>query len=141
MEPTFRDLTTFVEEKANEYSSKYGQFYAEAHNATLKSRTQDNFNKPKERKRNVTTLATSTSGGEASAAGPELESTCASTSTSHDTKNKCFLCDKAGHYIGTCYRFKKLSLQDKRDAVKKHNLCFCCLKPGHGSATCGKGLL
>ena len=67
-----------------------------------------------------------------------MESTCTSTSTSQDTRNKCFLCDKTGHYIGTCYRFKKLSLQDKRDAVKKHNLCFCCLKPGHGSATCEK---
>ena len=45
------------------------------------------------------------------------------------------LCDKCGHFIATCFYFKKLSLYEKRDALNKHNLCFRCLKPGHGSAT------
>ena len=31
-----------------------------------------------------------------------------------------------------------MSLEDKRAAVKKHNLCFCCLKQGHGSASCDR---
>ena len=136
-EPTFQDLTSFVEERADDYNSKYGQYIAEKRNAApSKPKQHDNFNKSKERKRNVTTLATSTTGGEASAAG--LESTCTSTATSQELKRKCVQCDKPGHYIATCFRFKKLSLQEKRDVVKKNNLCFRCLKPGHGSATCDK---
>ena len=42
------------------------------------------------------------------------------------------------HYIARCIKFKRMSLEDKRNAVKKHNLCFRCLKQGHVSANCDK---
>ena len=132
-EPTFRDLTTFVEERADDFNSKYGQYVAEKRfAASSKPKQYDNSNKSKEVKR-VTTLATSAGSSDASTAGLD----CESATTSQDSK-KCAYCDKGGHYIATCFLFKKLSLQDKRDAVTKHNLCFCCLKPGHGSGTCDK---
>ena len=138
-EPAFRDLTSFVEEKADDYNSKYGQYIAEKRSAATKPKQQEHFNKSKERKRNVTTLATRTATGDASTAGQDAESTCTSTSTSQETnKKKCAHCDKIGHYIAVCHRFKRLSLQDKRDSVVKNNLCFRCLRPGHGSASCDK---
>ena len=136
-EPTFQDLTSFVEERADDYNSKYGQYIAEKRSAAnTKPKQHDSSNKFRERKRNVTTLATNTSEVGTSAAG--IEPTCMSASTSQETRNKCVHCDRPGHYIATCFRFKKLSLQEKREAVKKYNLCFCCLKPGHNSATCDK---
>ena len=47
-------------------------------------------------------------------------------------------CQKSGHYINTCYKFKKLDLSEKRDVVKNKNLCFRCLRSGHGSSDCDK---
>ena len=136
-EPAFRDLTTFVEERADDFNSKYGQYVAEKRCASSKPRQQDHAGKSRDRKRNVTTLSTTTEASGSSTAGLDTASTCASTSTTQDTKKpKCLQCERTGHYITTCYRFKKLSLQDKRDIVKKHNLCYCCLQPGHGSSTC-----
>ena len=138
-EPTFQDLTTFVEERTDDYNSKYGQYIAEKRSAAASSkpRTQDQCNKPNERKRNVTTLATSATEGDSSTAGHDADST--STSTSSQTlKKKCAHCEKIGHYIATCHLFKRLSLEEKQDVVKKKNLCFRCLRTGHGSSDCDK---
>ena len=137
-DPTFNDLTLFVEQDAKYANSKFGQYISEKRGAaSSKSKTHDNYFKSKDKKKqNVTTLATSTSGGETSAARLEAASTCTSTSTR--LQKKCAQCDRTGHYLATCFRFKKLSLQEKQDTVTKNNLCFCCLKPGHGSATCNK---
>ena len=137
-EPTFNDLTLFVEERADDYNSKYGQYIAEKRSSTSKPKQQDNFNKSKDRKRNVTTLATNANTRDASTAGLDAKSTCASTSSSSEAKKKCAYCDKTGHYIATCHRFKRLSLQEKRDAVRKNNLCFRCLRSGHGSSDCDR---
>ena len=134
-EPTFQDLTVFVEERADDFNSKYGQYLAEKRAMPSKPRQHDHF-KSKEKRRNVTTFATSTT-GETSAAGLDAASTCTST-TFHKSEKKCVYCEKPGHYIATCFRFKKLSLQEKRDTVMKNNLCFRCLKAGHGSASCDK---
>ena len=137
-EPTFKDLTTFVEERADDFNSKYGQYVAEKRCAASKPRQQEHVNKSREKKRNVTTLVTSVDGAAERTAGLETASTCASTSTTTDTKKICVYCDKNGHYINTCFRFKKLELTEKRDVVKKNNLCFRCLRVGHGSADCDK---
>ena len=61
-EPTFEDLTVFVEERADDCNSKYGQYVAEKRSASSKPKQYDNFNKSKEKKRNMTTLATSVDG-------------------------------------------------------------------------------
>ena len=138
-EPTFQDLTTFVEERADDYNSKYGQYIAEKRSAAASSkpRQQEQCNKSNERKRNVTTLATSATEGDSSTAGHDADST--STSTSSQTlKKKCAHCEKIGHYIATCHLFKRLSLEEKQDVVKKKNLCFRCLRAGHGSSDCDK---
>ena len=141
-EPSFADLTTFVAERAEEYSSKYGQSLADRKMASSKIKPNDSnaSNKPSQKKRNITTLATSASTGEASTAGPSesAASTNASSTASSSSKPVCLECGKTGHYIARCIKFKKMSLDDKRSAVKKHNLCFRCLKQGHGSANCDR---
>ena len=86
----------------------------------------------------MTKLATNVDGAGSSAAGQDAASTCASTSTTHNQRKACAYCEKLGHYIGVCYKFKKLGLVEKREAVKKQNLCFCCLRAGHGSGSCDK---
>ena len=116
---------------------KYGQYIAEKRSvATSKIKQHELVNKPKEIRR-LTTLATSATGRDASTAGLDAESTCTSTSTLPDAK-KCAYCEKIGHYIATCHHFKKLSIQEKREAVRKKNLCFRCLRAGHGSSDCDK---
>ena len=124
-EPTFHDLTTFVEERADDYNSKYGQYVAEKRCAATKQKQFDSSNKPKEVKRHVSTLATSAESGDASSAGLDSESTCTSTSTSPKVMTKkCAYCEKIGHFNATCHYFKKLSPQEKRDAVKRKICAF-----------------
>ena len=109
-EPTFQNLTTFVEERANEFSSKYGQFYAEDHSVD-----------PDDNARRITTLATDTK----STAG-------------HDNRPRCLHCDRMGHIIWKCFKFKSLSIPQRRDVAKKLDLCLCCLKNGHGESNCDR---
>ena len=71
-EPTFRDLTVFVEERADDYNSKYGQYIAEKRSTSSKQKQQENTGKQRERKRHMTTLATTADGAGASAAGHDL---------------------------------------------------------------------
>ena len=138
-EATFQDLTTFIEERAEEYSSLYGQSYAEDRNASKSKFADHGGYKQKDKKPNITTLATNVDGTGAHAAGRDTASTSASTSATHDRKNKmCAYCGRTGHYIGVCFKFKKLEPAEKREFVTKKNLCFCCLRTGHGSGSCDK---
>ena len=112
-----------MEERAKDYSSMYGQSYAERHTANARAKAVEHGHKPKDKKRNVTTLATSAGGVGASAAGQDTASTCTSTSVSHESKKKmCMYWENPGHYINTCFKFKKLDLPEKCDVVKKNNL-------------------
>ena len=109
-EPNFKDMAAFVEELANDYSSKYGLSYAERMLEKSKESTGD-----------ATTLATDTE----SMAGQER-------------KPKCLHCDRVGHVIWKCFKFKKLSTDDRRAVVNRRDLCVCCLKHGHEESTCDR---
>ena len=142
---TFADLTKFMTERARVYSSIHGKDFAEDKTASTKPRQQQDsgHSKPHQRKRNVTTLATAVSSESSTAGQSEATTSCTATTASapqtSDTKRPvCLQCEKIGHYLPRCTKFKRLSLEDKRAAVKKLNLCFCCLRPGHGSADCDK---
>ena len=101
--PRFQDLTTFAEEKANEYSSLYGQWYAE---------------RQAEPSRCATTLASDTAG--------------------HEVKVKCPHCVREGHVLLRCFKFNGLSVDERKDVVKKLNLCWRCLKDDHNLHSCHK---
>ena len=40
------------------------------------------------------------------------------------------------HKIWNCTQFKKMSSNDRNEAVKRLNLCFCCLNGGHRATQC-----
>ena len=125
-EPTFRDLTKFVEAKANEYSSKYGQYYAERmlENSKEEETSVQQKSRVRENESNqcATTLTT------------ETESTAGRDSN----RPRCLFCDRVGHIIWKCYNFKKLSIAQRRSAVSKLDLCDCCLKHGHKESNCDR---
>jgi hypothetical protein len=51
--------------------------------------------------------------------------------------NNCFYCKNSSHKIYTCYSFKHLSLQEKRNFVNSNKLCYNCLGTDkHTSADC-----
>ena len=99
-EPTFQDLTMFVEERADDVNSKYGQYIAEKRSAvSTNPKPHDQFNKSqdtnksrsheRQRSQPVTTLSTEVH----STAGP-------------DVKQNCAHCVREGHVIWRCFKFK-----------------------------------
>ena len=132
---TFSDLVAFVKEEAKVYNSTFGHMYAEDKTGGSKSvnDSQRKDNKPKP-KAKVTTLATSGSTA-GSTAGP---SSSASSVSSEKQKTPCAYCDVSGHQVGRCFKYKKLTRDEKIDLIKKKNLCYCCLKSGHGTKECEK---
>ena len=128
----FSDLVEFIREEEGVYSSMYGEWLNEFKSCgTGAKQTSDSpkKDKPKE-KAKVTTLATTASESSGSTAGPPSS---ASTSSS---QKLCDNCEKPGHFIGRCIKFRRLKRDQKVEVIKKKNLCFCCLKSGHGSKDC-----
>ena len=132
----FCDLVTFVKEESNIYNSSFGQEYADEKTGASKSASDSprKDSKPKQPKAKVTTLAT-TGASAGSTAGPAPSD---SSIASQKPKTQCDNCDIAGHFISRCFKFKKLSRDDKLEVIKKKNLCYCCLRSGHGTKDCGK---
>ena len=129
-EPTFQDLTTFVEERADDVNSKYGQYIAEKRSAvSTNPNPHDQFNKSqdtnksksheRQRSQPVTTLSTEVH----STAGP-------------DVKQKCAHCVREGHVIWRCFKFKGLSVDGRKNVAKDLNLCYRCLREDHDSRSC-----
>ncbi|GBN01596.1 hypothetical protein AVEN_190148-1, partial [Araneus ventricosus] len=47
-----------------------------------------------------------------------------------ETKNvTCVLCKRAYHSLSTCSQFRRLSVWDRAEVVKRNNLCFRCFSP------------
>ena len=131
-EPTFQDLTIFVEERAHDVNSKYGQYIAEKRSAvSTNPKPHDQFNKFQEtnkskpnegeRSQHVTTLSTEVH----STAGPNV-------------KQRCHHCVREGHVIWRCFKFKGLPINRRKEVANKLNLCNRCLKDDHDSTSCQK---
>ncbi|GBM74711.1 hypothetical protein AVEN_274847-1 [Araneus ventricosus] len=47
-----------------------------------------------------------------------------------ETKNvNCVLCKRVSHYLSACSQFRRLSVWDRAEVVKRNNLCFRCFLP------------
>ena len=58
------------------------------------------------------------------------------TSTQSNSK-KCIFCQSSTtHDTDDCYKFKKLSIKEKRDFLAKAKLCFACFGADHWANTC-----
>lgn len=48
--------------------------------------------------------------------------------TSNGAQPDCFVCTNEQHSLYSCKAFNAMSINDRYDTVKKHNLCFNCLR-------------
>ena len=48
---------------------------------------------------------------------------------SETTNSNCVLCKNGTHPLATCARFKRLSVWDRSDVIKRNNLCYRCFQP------------
>ena len=53
-------------------------------------------------------------------------------------KSACVICTKP-HALFECNEFKKLSVEERGNVVRKFHLCFNCLSSGHGDRNCQSG--
>ncbi|XP_061175604.1 uncharacterized protein LOC133184531 [Saccostrea echinata] len=49
---------------------------------------------------------------------------------------KCEFCGGAGHVLIDCYRFQRISIQERYNFMKNKGLCYGCLKKGHVTKKC-----
>ncbi|XP_054259236.1 uncharacterized protein LOC128983979 [Macrosteles quadrilineatus] len=50
--------------------------------------------------------------------------------------SNCTYCSKGGHNAQDCSYFQKLTLDGRKEHLKKKNCCFVCLKQGHSAKKC-----
>jgi ribosomal protein L44E len=49
---------------------------------------------------------------------------------------KCEYCGGAGHVLIDCFRFQRISIQERYNFMKSKGLCYGCLKKGHVTKKC-----
>ena len=52
------------------------------------------------------------------------------------TVNVCPMCQGKGHKLEKCFKFLKLTPEERDNFMKKEHLCFGCLRTGHRSNAC-----
>ena len=107
---SFINLADFIEEQARDANSVLG---LKLFKQTLPKVEQSKINK-------ISSFQTTTSSSKDSSCNYQM---------------KCFYCSK-GHKIYQCKEFHQLSLAEKWQMVRKHNLCKLCLNPGHFAHQC-----
>ena len=137
--PAFSDLTAFVKYRARAASTMYGRDFAESSRQKPQQQSQET-KKTKAKpvaKANVSTLTTTVEKQVEHKKDVKPKSQ-PQPSASPTEKAPCLFCDIAGHSIERCFKFKKLTVSERVEAVRKQHLCFRCLKKGHGSKNCDK---
>lgn len=68
---------------------------------------------------------------------PEPTAACltANTEMKKQKEIKCIWCDK-GHSSIECFKIAKMTIEDRREYLKKKKACALCLKIGHHAKTC-----
>ncbi|XP_034088632.1 uncharacterized protein LOC117557059 [Gymnodraco acuticeps] len=57
------------------------------------------------------------------------------TNETADATN-CLFCEKAGHGLHKCYKFRNETISERVKFLQENKLCFGCLKSGHRSKEC-----
>ncbi|XP_052567467.1 uncharacterized protein LOC128093772 [Culex pipiens pallens] len=55
------------------------------------------------------------------------------------SSNQCQFCSGPWHTPFRCFKFQKMTISERNDAVSRNKLCRNCLKPGHYPRTCEGG--
>ena len=123
--PTFEDLLKFVRERASISSSEFADILRDQRKE-VKSKKEEK--KPLERKM---TLAVSSK--------EEVAPVSASSNgnSSSQSRKKCVDCG-GNHWLIACEEFKKKSVKDRLEVVRRARLCFNCLQSGHRVSDCSK---
>ena len=114
-EPSFMDLTKFIDERSRVASSVYGIDVVKENIRDSKPHPGPSGNTVKGK---ITTL-----------------STCAEIQAPKSNR-KCFCCSGTCTDLASCDKFKNMSLDDRKKYVIKSKLCFNCLKRNHVSRKC-----
>ena len=115
--PKFADLFEFVRAKAASAGSEEGREFAESKSR----RYQTRVSATKQYAPRVTTLAAETRSTDSSGASG---------------KPACAVCQMSNHTIESCFKFGKLSLEERIEFIKSNKLCFRCLQSGHFATDC-----
>ncbi|XP_053381765.1 uncharacterized protein LOC128549256 [Mercenaria mercenaria] len=118
-EPSFSDLTRFIDERSRVASSVYGIDIVKE-NVQYKGTKQPHILPGNVVKDRVTTLSTCTENEK-----PKFE-------------RKCSGCFGSCIDIASCHKFINMSLLDRKKHVLRYKLCFNCLKRNHMSSKCRK---
>ena len=114
-EPSFMDLTKFIDERSRVASSVYGIDVVKENIRDCKPHPGPSGNTVKGK---ITTLSTCT----------EIQAP--------KSNRKCFCCSGTCTDLASCDKFKNMSLDDRKKYVIKSKLCFNCLKRNHVSRKC-----
>ncbi len=110
--PTLQDIAKFVEKAANEENHPiYGSACQPRHDSVRSEKQEKPLGKRPH----------------------------ASFSTSAGNSGSCRLCGNE-HNMYQCEEFKKQTVTERFETVKKNGLCFNCLKGSHSSRSCRSGL-
>ncbi|XP_038118287.1 uncharacterized protein LOC119769527 [Culex quinquefasciatus] len=55
------------------------------------------------------------------------------------SSNQCHFCSGPWHTPFRCFKFQKMTISERNDAVSRNKLCRNCLKPGHNPRMCEGG--
>ncbi len=118
--PTFLDLTQFVESASETANDPV--FGKTALDKLTPNKPQTKVSKPTVSKQGFAVSVNQTSSAKAS-------EVCS------NNKSRCLLCDKP-HHLDDCFKFRKKTLEERREFIKSKNACFACLEPNHRSKGC-----
>ncbi|XP_078038719.1 uncharacterized protein LOC144470974 [Augochlora pura] len=108
--PAFRDLSKFLEQRAQYLTRKNSDGPSEGHSPVESQRST----KPREKYDKPYYVASHVANKESS---------------------KCVLCGDE-HMLQYCCRFLAMSFSERHETVKRARMCFNCLRPGHSVKAC-----
>ncbi|XP_053392148.1 uncharacterized protein LOC128554860 [Mercenaria mercenaria] len=113
----FTDLVKFVDEKSRVASSMYGIDLIKENRTAKSTSCKPHGTKPV---KDVTTLTTH------------------SNTDQRRNERKCRCCHGNCLDVSVCSKFKSMSLNERKELVRKFKLCYNCLKGNHSSSNCRK---
>ena len=130
--PPFSYLCKFIAREARMASNPVAQRLNSHASSTTVSKPRDNFKNSNPRSFNT---GPKSSVSFASASGGTPLHSSVVNSGARPREVKCYFCEEP-HYLDGCDKFKRLTLAERHDFVKKRGLCRACLRWGHMRRDC-----
>jgi hypothetical protein len=129
-EPDFSQLTKFVVKRAKLANTEYGRLInTKPENERPRGKNERSSGHP----RKVASYASSGGVKDSSSTGAGH-----ANNGKTSAKLKCYFCDKEGHTVERCFKFREKSYEERKGFVSKQGLCNICLSKGHLTSKCKK---